>query len=76
MKNPSSSEIDISDVRDRIIKNRQALGYLADHVEDEQLCANLMLIEESMEVAESMLSMFIEKGIEEETAIHEEAAFE
>lgn len=68
MKNPSSTEIDISDIRDRIIKNRQAIGFLADHVEDEQLCGNLMLIEESMEVAEQMLEHMIGVGIEGEIA--------
>jgi hypothetical protein len=67
-ENEEKTEIDWMDIRDRLIKDRGAIGFLSDHVADNQLCCMLMLIEESMTVTENMISFIIEKGLDEELA--------
>ena len=66
--NEEKTEVDWMDIRDRLVKDRGAIGFLSDHVADDQLCCMLMLIEESMTVTENMISFMIEKGLDEELA--------
>jgi hypothetical protein len=53
------SEITMLDLQDKLNRDRKSLGFIADHVEDPQLCNLLMMLEESMEATENMVSLFI-----------------
>lgn len=64
--NDEKTEIDWSDLHDRLVKDRNAIGFLADNVQDDQLSALLSLIEESMLVSDQMITFLIEKGIDQE----------
>ena len=52
-------EATINDILDRTMLHRQALGFVADRVQDNQVSCNLALIEQAMEKTESMLQYLI-----------------
>ena len=66
MSQAEKTEITLVDVHERIVKSRQSLGLICGLSHDLQMVSALSLIEESLSVAESMLSLFIEEGIDEE----------
>lgn len=66
--NDEKTDVDWSDIQDRLVKDRNAIGFLADNVRDDQLSALLSLIEESMLVSEQMITFLIDKGIDREIA--------
>lgn len=68
MMNEEKNDVDWSDIHDRLVKDRNAIGFLADNVRDDQLSALLSLIEESMIVSEQMITFLIDKGLDQEIA--------
>jgi hypothetical protein len=66
--NEEKTDVDWMDISDRLIKDRNAIGFLADNVKDVQLSALLSLIEESMLVSAQMITFLMEKGLDEEIA--------
>lgn len=46
----------IDEIAERVTHHRQAIGFISDHVKDDQLMSNLMMIEQGMQKTESMLS--------------------
>jgi len=65
--------LDFQDLADEMIKNRLALGHIADTCQDPQLTSLLMIMESSMQNTENILQFLIGEGIEEERASLQEA---
>jgi len=67
-ENEEKTDVDWMDISDRLIKDRNAIGFLADNVKDVQLSALLSLVEESMLVSSQMIEFLMEKGLDKEIA--------
>jgi hypothetical protein len=55
-------EIGLMDVADELSKIKNAAGFVADHVNDAQISANVWMIEERIGMVEQMVSYLMTKN--------------
>jgi len=67
-------EISWGDIRDRIVKDRCAIGFLSENVADYELRGVLLLIEESMMVSEQMIKYLLDQNSSGTVAEHQTVA--